>query len=54
MEGKVFGKWEPAEEAHLFSCIECGCCAYVCPSGRSMVQFMVLGKSEVLHMRRSG
>jgi electron transport complex protein RnfC len=24
-----FGK---AQEYHLFDCIECGCCAYVCPS----------------------
>jgi electron transport complex protein RnfC len=48
-----FGKWGQAEEAHLFSCIECGCCAYVCPAGRSMVQFMVHGKNELLALWRS-
>lgn len=48
-----FGSWDLAEEAHLFSCIECGCCAYVCPAGRSMVQFMVQGKSELLSTGRS-
>jgi len=48
-----FSSWDLAEEAHLFSCIECGCCAYVCPAGRSMVQFMVQGKSELLSTRRS-
>ncbi|MBU1702297.1 MAG: hypothetical protein KJ970_08740 [Candidatus Eisenbacteria bacterium] len=48
-----FGKWQEAEEAHLFSCIECGCCSYVCPAERSMVQFMVHGKNEVLALWRS-
>ncbi len=48
-----FSSWDLAQEAHLFSCIECGCCAYVCPAGRSMVQFMVQGKSELLSTRRS-
>ncbi len=49
-----YGAWEEAEAAHLFTCIECGCCAYVCPAGRSMVQFLVQGKNEVLAMRRTG
>ena len=48
-----FAKWEEAEEAHLFACIECGACAYVCPARRTMVQFMVHGKSELLARRRS-
>jgi len=47
-----YGQFEQAENAHLFNCIECGCCAYVCPAGRSMVQFMVLGKSELIAARR--
>ncbi len=46
-----YGHWDDAENAHLFTCIECGCCAYVCPAGRSMVQFMVQGKNEVLARR---
>jgi electron transport complex protein RnfC len=46
-----YGQWEDAENAHLFTCIECGCCAYVCPAGRSMVQFMVQGKNELLARR---
>jgi electron transport complex protein RnfC len=48
-----FGQWDSAEAAHLFSCVECGCCAYVCPSGRSMVQFMIHGKTEILKARRA-
>ncbi|MCP4604023.1 MAG: hypothetical protein GY847_26460 [Proteobacteria bacterium] len=49
-----FGQFLAADKAHLFSCIECGCCAYVCPAGRSMVQFMIQGKREVLAARRGG
>ena len=47
-----FGDWRRAEEAYLFSCIECGCCGWVCPARRSLVQFIVHGKNEVLAMRR--
>jgi len=49
-----FGQWERAEAAHLFNCIECGSCAYVCPAGRSMVQYMIQGKTEILAERRAG
>jgi len=48
-----YGDFERAQNAHLFSCTECGCCAYVCPAGRSMVQLMIHGKSEVLAARRA-
>jgi electron transport complex protein RnfC len=48
-----FGQFDKAEAAHLFACIECGCCAYVCPAGRSMVQFMIHGKTEILTARRA-
>jgi electron transport complex protein RnfC len=48
-----FGQFEQAETAHLFSCVECGCCAYVCPAGRSMVQFLIHGKTEIAAARRA-
>lgn len=48
-----FGQWEEADKTHLFNCIECGVCAYVCPAGRSMVQLMVLGKTEVSSRRNA-
>ena len=49
-----YGEFEKADNAHLFNCTECGCCAYVCPAGRSMVQFMIHGKAELLAARRAG
>jgi electron transport complex protein RnfC len=32
-----------------FSCIECGCCSYVCPSKRPLLQWIRLGKYRVRH-----
>jgi Na+-translocating ferredoxin:NAD+ oxidoreductase subunit C len=35
-----------ADTAHLgpFECFECGCCAYVCPAKRPLIQYMRLAK----------
>ncbi len=46
-----YRKFEIAERAFLFHCIECGNCAYVCPTKRPMVQFMKLGKKELMGKR---
>ena len=46
-----FGYFSEAEGVELFNCIECGCCAYVCPAKRPLVQYVKHGKSEVLAMR---
>ncbi|HKM38954.1 MAG TPA: electron transport complex subunit RsxC [bacterium] len=45
-------QWEQAERLHVADCIECGCCAYVCPSKRHLVASLRLGKAEVLAQRR--
>jgi electron transport complex protein RnfC len=41
---KDFGK---AQSYNLFDCIECGCCAYVCPSHIPLVDFFRFAKSEI-------
>lgn len=35
------------EEAKLGLCMECGCCSYVCPANRPLVQNNRLGKAEI-------
>ena len=35
------------EEAKLGICMECGCCSYVCPANRPLVQNNRLGKAEI-------
>jgi electron transport complex protein RnfC len=42
-----FSLFENCRELDVFDCIECGLCAYNCPSRRSLVQFIKLAKSEL-------
>ncbi len=36
-----------ADDYHVSDCIECGCCSYVCPSARRLVQSIRYGKAEL-------
>jgi len=40
-------KYEEAGEMNINSCIECGSCAYVCPSKIPLVQYVRLGKGAL-------
>jgi len=48
--------WEAAVEYGLLECKECGCCVFVCPARRHIVQLVKLGKVELrrLRERRNG
>ena len=37
-------KWDMAEEHNTIDCIECGCCAYVCPASVPLVLAFRSGK----------
>ncbi len=41
------GKGHLTEKFGVFDCFECGCCAYVCPARRPMVQFARLAKIAI-------
>lgn len=41
-----FSLFERCHEMGAMICIECGLCAYHCPSGRSLVQFIRLAKNQ--------
>lgn len=41
------GKGHLTEPFGVMECFECGCCAYVCPARRPLVQFARLGKAAV-------
>jgi electron transport complex protein RnfC len=43
---------EMVENLNVLDCIECGCCSFVCPARRPMVQLMRQGKSRVQLARR--
>ena len=42
-----YGRTQMVNELKLwggFSCIECGCCSYICPSKRPLLQWILVGK----------
>jgi electron transport complex protein RnfC len=40
-------KFDMAERFGVMSCLECGCCSFVCPAKRSIVQSVVLCKQKI-------
>jgi electron transport complex protein RnfC len=44
--------FDTSEEYHPFDCIECGCCSYVCPSFRPLVQMIRFAKTEVRALKQ--
>jgi electron transport complex protein RnfC len=40
-------EFDKTQDYHLFDCIECGCCAYVCPSRIPLVQYYRFAKTEI-------
>jgi electron transport complex, RnfABCDGE type, C subunit len=46
------GLFERAEKEGITNCMECGSCAYICPGSRPLLDYIRLGKSEVLKMAR--
>ena len=45
--------YENAEAWNVMDCIECGCCSFVCPAHRPLVQHMRRGKNEIMLKRRA-
>jgi electron transport complex protein RnfC len=46
-------RYDLAESTNVMDCIECGCCSYVCPSRRPLVQHFKRAKSEIAAQRRA-
>ena len=46
------GMWTQLGDFYVDDCIECGCCAYVCPTKNPLVQLIKVGKEGVAHRRR--
>ncbi|HIW97854.1 MAG TPA: electron transport complex subunit RsxC [Candidatus Tidjanibacter gallistercoris] len=45
--------WDEAEAHRITDCIECGSCSWQCPSSLPLLDFIRLGKSEVMKIVRS-
>ncbi|MDD5748827.1 MAG: electron transport complex subunit RsxC [Actinomycetota bacterium] len=44
--------WQKLDECHIDDCVECGCCAYVCPTKNPLVQLVKVGKEGVVRYRK--
>jgi Na+-translocating ferredoxin:NAD+ oxidoreductase subunit C len=42
------GDWDDAHRFHALDCIECGCCSFVCPTRRPLVQLIRRAKQSLL------
>lgn len=45
--------WECAERGHIVDCIECGSCSFTCPSNRPLLDFIRMGKQQVMGIIRN-
>ncbi len=45
-------RYDDAERLYVLDCIECGSCAYICPSRRPLVHLIRVAKSEINKKRR--
>jgi Na+-translocating ferredoxin:NAD+ oxidoreductase subunit C len=46
------GLFERAEKERITDCMECGSCSYICPARRPLLDYIRLGKSNVIKMIR--
>ena len=46
-------RWEDAEAHHITDCIECGSCSWGCPSSLPLLDFIRIGKAEVMKIIRA-
>lgn len=46
------GLLDRAESLHALDCFECGCCAYTCPSGIPLTQWIRIAKAEITNRKR--
>lgn len=43
-----FSVWDKAESFHITDCVECGSCSFVCPAHRPLLDYIRLGKKNVM------
>ena len=42
------GDYKRAEKLYALDCFECGCCSFICPSKIPLVQWIRIGKNEIM------
>jgi electron transport complex protein RnfC len=53
MNASEFKNWDLAEKNYIVDCIECGSCSYTCPANRPLLDYIRLGKGNVVGIIRA-
>lgn len=53
MRDTVYQDWEALESNHVYDCIECGSCSFICPANRPLLDHIRIGKGRVMAIRRA-
>lgn len=53
MRDVQYKDWDTAERGYIVDCIECGSCSYTCPSNRPLLDYIRMGKQQVMGIIRS-
>lgn len=53
MRDTVYKDWEALESNHVYDCIECGSCSFICPANRPLLDHIRIGKGRVMSIRRA-
>ena len=53
MRDTIYKDWEALEENHVYDCIECGSCSFICPANRPLLDHIRIGKGRVMAIRRA-
>lgn len=53
MRDVVFSNWDTVEQGHIVDCIECGSCSYSCPANRPLLDYIRMGKQNVMGIIRA-
>lgn len=46
------GMWEELGDLNIDDCVECGCCAYICPTKNPLVQLIKVGKEGLARQKK--
>lgn len=53
MRDTVYKDWDALEANHVYDCIECGSCSFICPANRPLLDHIRKGKGRVMAIRRA-
>ena len=53
MRDTVYRDWDALEANHVYDCIECGSCSFICPANRPLLDHIRMGKGRVMDIRRA-